>query len=249
MTVTIGSRVYSFIKLQPIGYQANNTEQGLTARTFTMAGILTDTEWTNMISDYNAWRTTRIAEPDSAAANSVGTTVSVSSTEGITISGVACWYLNPPSAVRLGGYWDAEITMIDANQQLQVLKTVEQRNTAEETGLGVPDLGTITLGTAVITLAQPAEAWRDPPTLEMVASGQHALSGPLAAIEGRDIEGWTTAAGWVALLTWYGDIVVTRPATGTWFPITPPRATAENRLESGAVVVRYNVTVSVTKVI
>jgi hypothetical protein len=250
MTVTIGSRVYSFIKLQPIGYNATKTEQGQTARTFTMAGILTDTEWTNMISDYNTWRTTRIAEPDSVASGSVGTTVSVSSTEGITISAVACWYLNPPSAVRLGGYWDAEITMIDATQQLQVLLTaLGQSSRPEDSGLGVPNLGTLTLGSAVITLTQPPDTYRSTPALEMAASGQHALSGPLVAVQGREVEGWVSASGWTALLAWYASTVVAVPAAGSWFPAGAPTSTAENTIESGAKVVRYKVQVPLTRVV
>ena len=139
MSVTIGSETYTLLDAQPAGYDEKETERGFTARKWTVSGYLTETEWSTMVSGYNTWRNTRIAEGDSLLLNAVGTTVSFTSTEPPSVSSIACWYAKAPEAKREGAMWLASVELVHAAEALAV--QIADRDKKKS---AVP--GTVTLG-------------------------------------------------------------------------------------------------------
>lgn len=137
MTITIGSFSCSNLTAQPFGYDGEATD-GLTSRTFRISGLLTPSQWSALLNVYNTWRNTRINDPDTLYANSVGTTVSLSitSTNTISVSNLACWFTDPPSGDQVGAYISATATLVDAAQALAVLLRAQakqkERSIAED---------------------------------------------------------------------------------------------------------------------
>lgn len=247
MTISIGAFSTSKLLAQPFGYEEATTRDGLTARRWTVSGLLTATEWQALLSVYNTWRDARIQDADSVAANSVGTTVSLTaSANGISWSGIACWFTSAPSGAQAGPYISASVELVDAAQALQVaLRSKEKAYSAEDR----PNLGTYTVGSTVLTLLRPPETWTDAPGVARAVSGVSYITGPLGATRVRAIEGLTDASGWSAIQSWYETIVATRPSAGTWFPTTPPTASAVNRVISGLKVIEYTVTLTLAQIL
>lgn len=241
MSVTIGSLTFTRLTAQPFGYEESETRDGLTARKWVATGLLTNSEWSNLIGVYESWRNTRIQDPDSVASNSVGTTVALTATaNGMTWSAVPCWFVSAPSADQVGAYLQAKVELVDAAQALAVaLKAKEKEKEASE---DLPDLGTFTVGAAVLKLLKPPETYQDLPQMQLTAAGNTYFSGPLSATIVRDIEGTTDAAGWQAVRTWFEATVATAPAAGQYFPLSEPVASAKNDVVNGLKVVTYTVT-------
>lgn len=122
MTVTIGSFSTNRLTAQPFGYEGE-ARAGLTARTFRVSGLLTPAEWQTLVSEYNSWRSSRINDQDTLLSNSVGTTVSltISSTNGLSVTGLACWFGDAPSSEQVGAYVSASFVLVDAAHALAVL--------------------------------------------------------------------------------------------------------------------------------
>jgi hypothetical protein len=254
MSVTIGANTYIYLDTHPAGYDEKDTEKGLTIRKWKVSGFLTEAEWTGMISAYDSWRDTRFNDPDSVATNSVGTTVSFTSTEPPAVSGIACWYTKAPQATREGTMWNASAELVDAAQALAVAIKQKDKDKAEE----VKDEDRVNLGTytiqisgrpdVVLTLTAVPAAFQDAPQLNLTAQGTHYLSGPPGITNVRDLAGYTDATGWDNLQYWYTQITQAPPARNSWFPTTPPKASAENIITAGLKVVRYNVTLTLVRV-
>jgi hypothetical protein len=250
MTVTIGTFSTNALTAQPFGYEGE-ARTGLTARTFRIAGLLTASQWQALISEYNTWRNARIADEDTLSSGTVGTTVSLSitSTNGLSVTSLACWFTEPPSGEQAGTYVSATVTLVDAAQALAVLLRSQEKS-REESEATRPNLGTVTLGSAVVTLTKPMLTRRDTPSVALTAAGKSYITGPYAAHEARDIEGYITTGTYTDVLTWYDTTIADdTPAAGTWFPVTAPTATAENIIDAGVKVVRYTVQVSAVKII
>lgn len=243
MSITIGAFTTSKLLAQPYGYQETQTNDGLTARAWRVSGLLTAAEWQSLISVYNTWRDARIQDPDSVAAASLGTTVSLTgSANGISVSGLACWFTTAPSGEQAGAYIQASVELVDAAQALQVaLRQREKAKSAEDR----PALGTFTLGSCTLTLLRPPVTYQDIPQLQLTAAGTSYVTGPLTATKVYALEGETDAAGWSALQTWFETTVGTTPAAGAYFPISAPTATATNDVVNGLKVITYTVTISV----
>jgi hypothetical protein len=243
MTVSIGAFTTSKLLAQPFGYEEDTTRDGLTARRWSVSGLLTAAEWQSLLSVYNTWRDARIQDADSVAANSVGTTVSLTaSTNGITWSGIACWFAVAPSGEQAGPYISASVELVDAAQALQVaLRQKEKAKSAEDR----PALGTFTLGSCTLTLLRPPVTYQDVPQMQLTAAGTSYISGALTATKVYALEGETDASGWSALQSWFESTVATTPATGAYFPVSAPTATAANDVVNGLKVITYTVTLSV----
>lgn len=243
MSVSIGAFTTSKLLAQPYGYQETTTSDGLTARQWQVSGLLTSTEWQSLLSVYNTWRDARIQDPDSVAANSVGTTVSLTAAaNGLTWSGIACWFTSAPTGDQAGSYIQANVQLVDAAQALQVaLRQREKAKSAEDR----PALGTFTLGSCTLTLLRPPVTYQDIPQLQLTAAGTSYITGPLTATKVYALEGETNAAGWSALQTWFETTVGTTPATGAYFPVSAPTATATNDVVNGLKVITYTVSISV----
>jgi hypothetical protein len=243
MTVSIGAFTTAKLLAQPFGYEEAATRDGLTARRWTVSGLLTATEWQSLLSVYNTWRDARIQDADSVAANSVGTTVSLTaSANGISWSGVGCWFTSAPSGDQAGRYIQASVELVDAAQALQVaLRQREKARSAEDR----PALGTFTLGSCTLTLLRPPVTYQDVPQLQLTAAGTSYLTGPLTATKVYALEGETNAYGWSALQSWFESTIGTTPAAGAYFPLSAPTATAANDVVNGLKVITYTVTLSV----
>lgn len=245
-TVTIGSFTTSRLTAQPFGYEGT-ARDGLTARTFRITGLLTAAEWTSLVEVYNTWRDLRIADPDTLESGTVGTTISLTlaSINGLSVSSLACWFAEPPSGEQVGTYVQASAILVDANQALAVvLRQREKQQNAEK-----PNLGTVTLGSAVVTLTKPMDTRRDGPSVALTAAGTSYITGPLKAHKIRQIEGWISTGTYDDLLSWYDTTISSVPAVSSWFPVSEPSATVEIDVTGGIKSTRYNITITALQIL
>jgi hypothetical protein len=248
MSISIGAFSTSKLIAQPFGYDETDTSAGLTARKWTVSGLLTTSEWQSLLSVYNTWRDTRITDADTLSSGTVGTTVSLTaSANGISWSGIGCWFTAAPTGEQAGPYIQATCELVDAAQALAVLLRQEEKN-RQRSEATIPSLGTVTLGSATLTLLSPMETYQDTPQLQLTASGTHYISGALTATRVRRIEGTTDSSGWTAVRSWYETAVASTPSTGSYFPISAPSASAEVIISSGVKSTRYTVSVEVAEV-
>lgn len=243
MTVSIGAFSNNLLTAQPYGHDGEQVYKGRTARSWRISGLLTPAQWTQLNSVYRTWRSARINDEDSAESAVVGTTVSFTGTGfGESWTNIACWFISAPSSEQLGAYVNATCEIVDAAEKLQVI--LKEKEESEEDDL--PDLGTITLGTTVITLTSPPETLENLPRIEPMASGQDYILGPLAPRDALNIQGHTTAAGWAALVPWAKAQVSQPRAAGQYWVNNPPTATAEHKIVDGVKIVRYNVSIGIS---
>ena len=246
MTVAIGSFSCSALTAQPFGYEGT-ARDGLTARTFRIAGLLTPTQWTALVGVYDTWRNTRIEDPDTLQSGTVGTTVSLTTgtINGLSVTALACWFAEPPSGEQAGSYISASVTLVDAAQALAV--TLRQKE--KEIDKDRPDLGTVTLGSATVTLTKPMETRRDGPSVSLTAAGSSYITGPLVAHKIRQIEGWISSGTYADVLAWYDTTISSVPASSSWFPVSEPSATAEIDVTGGVKTTRTTVTLTALQII
>ena len=153
MSVTINGLTITNLTAQPLGYTSEDVSLGLAARSWTVAGLLNSTQLGQFISIFETWLAARRGDADSIASNSVGSTVSLSfSANGLSASGVACWFTDAPSIEQVGAYVQLTATLVDANQALTVAKKALEKSSAADDAL-LPSLGTVTLGGGTITLS------------------------------------------------------------------------------------------------
>lgn len=249
MTITIGSFSTNAATAQAFGYEGE-ARTGLTARTFNISGLLTSSQWQALVSEYNSWRNTRLTDADTLSSASVGTTVSLSvtSTNGLSVTSLACWFSEPPSGEQAGPYISASATLVDAAQALAVLLRQKEKERQGSEAL-TPSLGTVTLGSAVVTLTKPMETRQDGPSVALTATGVSYVSGALAAHKIRQIEGYISSGTYDDLLSWYDSTIASVPASTSWFPISAPSATAEVIISGGAKSTRYNVSLTALQII
>ena len=241
MSVTIGSAQLSRLVAQPFGYEETNTRTGLTARKWLATGLCTASEWGELLEVYEDWRDLRILEDDPVKSAVVGTTVSLTATaNGMTYTAVPCWFITAPSAEQVGVYVQASVELVDAAQALDVL--LREKEKQEEVDL--PDLGTFTINGAVIKLTKPPETFQDVPQMQLTASGATYISGPFGVTTVREIEGTTDAAGWALVQAWVAATALATPAVGSYFPLSAPTASAENKVVDGLKVVQYTINIS-----
>lgn len=249
MTITIGSFTTTALLAQPFGYEGE-ARTGLTARTFRVSGLVTPAQWQALVSEYNTWRATRITDPDTLLSATVGTTVSltIANANGLSVTGLACWFAEAPAGEQTGAYISATATLVDAAQALAVLLRTDERE-RQNTEAKLPNLGTITLGGAVVTLTKPMETRQDGPTVAMTATGVSYVSGPLVAHKVRQIEGYISSGSYADLLTWYDTTIAAVPVATSWFPVEPPTATAEVIITGGAKSTRYSVSLKALQIL
>jgi hypothetical protein len=249
MTITIGTFSTNALTAQPFGYEGE-ARTGLTARTFRVSGLLTAAQWQALVTEYNTWRNLRIADEDTLSSGTVGSTValSITSTNGLSVTSLACWFTEPPSGEQAGLYVSATATLVDAAQALAVLLRSQEKQ-REQNEATTPNLGTLTFGSAVITLTAPADTRQDGPSVALTATGVSYVTGPLKSHKIRNVEGYISSGTYANLLSWYDTTITSVPATGAWFPINPPTATAEVIIDGGVKSTRYNVTMTVLEII
>lgn len=255
MTVTIGTFTTSALTAQPFGYEGE-ARTGLTARTFRIAGLLTRSQWQALVSEYNAWRNTRITDPDTLSSGTVGTTIALTttSTNGLSVTSLPCWFSEPPSGDQAGAYISASCVLVDAAQALAVLLREAEKSRQRQEATSLPSLGTITFtratGTSpIVTLTAPPQTRQDGPTVSLTSTGTSYITGPLVAHKVRQIEGYLSTGTYDDLLAWYDETIAAVPAATSWFPVSAPTATAEVIISGGAKSTRYNVSLTALQII
>lgn len=243
MAITIGGTSFPTLTAQPFGYEETNTRAGQTARKWLITGLLKPSEWLSLLSTYDTWRNTRIDDEPTETSNVVGTTIAFSGDGpgGQSWTSVACWFITAPDAEQSGAYLSASVELVDANEALQVL--LKAAETEEATGEDLPNLGTITIGTTVLTLLKPVDAYATSPTMELTATGTHYIQGALVPYNIKDVEGTTDSAGWTAIRAWYETQIDAVPLAGSYFPIKSPTASAANKVVAGVTTVEYTVSI------
>jgi hypothetical protein len=219
MTLTIGTWTYSgnAYTAQPFGYEEVDVRLGHTAKKCRVGAMLTAAEWQALLGVYDTWRDLRIQDPDSKTSNSVGTTVAVTmAANGISWTAVPCWFITAPQGEQLGAFVQATVELVDAAQSLALLHQQELLSKARY------HFGTWTIGTTVVQLLRPPEAYQDAPAMALTAGGHSYITGPLTATRVRQIEGDTDAAGWAAIQSWYETTIATAPSVGDWWPVSAP---------------------------
>ncbi|MCP4974264.1 MAG: hypothetical protein GY914_11440, partial [Prochlorococcus sp.] len=133
MSVTIGGLQLSNLTAQPFGYQEEDVSTGLVARKWSVVGLLSTSELASFSGIFETWLGNRQTDGDSIATNSVGSTVALSfSANGLTASGVACWFTEAPSYEQVGAYIQLSTTLVDATQALAIAKLAKEKADAEE---------------------------------------------------------------------------------------------------------------------
>jgi len=248
MTITIGTFTCSYLTSQPFGYEGE-ARSGLTARTFQIGGLLTPAQWQSLLGVYNSWRDTRLTDQDTALSGVVGTTIALTvSANGVSVSALPCWFAEPPSGEQTGAYISASVTLVDAAQALAVLLR-EQEKSRQNSEATLPSLGTVTLGSAVVTLTRPMDTRQDGPTVALTATGTSYVTGPLTSHKVRQIEGYITTGTFDNVLSWYDTTIAAVPAASSYFPITAPTATAEVIISGGVKSTRYTVQLTVLQIL
>lgn len=247
MSVTINGLTINSLTAQPFAYDSTDVSKGLVARSWIVSGLLTTTQLAQFKSIFDTWRAARINDADSVASNSVGTTVALSaSANGLTASGVACWFAEAPAFEQLGAYVQVSCRLVAAADALAVAK-----KEAEDGGgdLGNPDLGTFSLGGVTITLTEPMHTVGTLPTLDRTSAGFAYITGPLLTPEVRQITGTVAnESAYLALVDWVRTTAASTPAANSWYPTSAPTASAEHKIVSGVKVVEWTVTLTVEKV-
>jgi hypothetical protein len=249
MSVTINGLTISKLTAQPLGYTSEDVSLGLAARSWTVSGLLNSTELGQFVSIFETWLAARRADADSLATNSIGSTVALSfAANGLSASGVACWFTEAPSIEQVGAYVQLTATLVDANQALTVAKKSLEKSAAADDAL-LPSLGTVTLGGVTITLTEPMETLDDLPSLERTAGGFPYIQGPLRASAVRQITGTVAnEAAYTTLRNWVATTVQSTPAAGDWWPTSAPTASVEAKIISGLKTNVWTVSLSVEEV-
>jgi len=245
--VTIGAFSCDYLTVQPFGYEGD-ARAGLTARTFAVSGLLTQAEWLALVGVYNTWRDLRIADPDTFKSAAIGTTVSLTAgpANGLSVTGLACWFTEAPRGEQAGAYVQASATLVDAAQALAVILREREKALDRDLPTG---LGTVALGSATVTLTAPMLTRRDGPQVALTAAGTSHVTGPLVAHQAREIQGFISSGTPDDVLSWYDTTIASIPAANSWFPTSAPSFTAEAIVSGGARLTRYSVQLSQARII
>jgi hypothetical protein len=221
LTATIPDRITSL----PFGFNESNTRRGRTAETLSIDGFMLRQEALPLIDLFKAWRNAKITEEDPQKTGVVGATVSVTGSGlGFSWTNKACWIDRAPSVQYAGIFVKVTFGLVDANQALQVL--LEERDDADEDGI---NLGTITLGTAVINLLSYPNTYEEFPSISRNSAGIHVITGKLALQEVKEIEGWVNETNKNNLETWLTTTVPVTPAPNTWYPASYQKPSVKTR--------------------
>jgi hypothetical protein len=118
-----------------------------------------------------------------------------------------------------------------------------------ETYLNAALSGLYLLDVTVETSKTGSRTAQEAPLPEETAAGTSLVTGALKAHKIRQVEGYLTGGTYANLLTWYDTTIRTSPATGAWFPIAAPTATAEAIVSGGVKSTRFAVQLTVLEII
>lgn len=251
MAITLDSFSFNTLTAQPYGWEELEAYSALSARAWRVTGLCTPAQWGTLDEVYSDWRDARLTDEDTLKSRALGTTVSFSgSAAGLNWSSIPCWFIAAPRAQQTGAYLTVSFDIVDAAQYLEALLAQQEKSQQKSDALK-PDLGTIVISyggySATLTLTKPPQTYSNAPSVQLTAAGKPYISGPLAATRVRDVEGTCDASEWAELQNWYEAIVLDTPAAGTWYPTSPPSATASAEIINGVKTTIYAVTVQLTQ--
>lgn len=244
LTYSSSSVTVNYLTAQPIAYDESEVIRGITAKKWTITGLVKPTEWLDLLDVYNAWRDVRILDTNPETSAVVGTTVTFTGNgpDGITWTNVPCWFLSTPTGEAVGAYVNISVEIVDAAEKLEaILKIKSEEGTAESELL--PDYGTFNVGGTVVTLKKPVDSYGTGPAIELTVGGNHYVTGPLVVYKIADVEGETDVNGWNDIRDWYESMIVTYPVSASYYPISIPTATAERKIISGVPTDVYTVSI------
>lgn len=228
----------------PFGFDGSDAKRGRTAEMLKVTGLLLKADAEALIDLYRAWRDVKVLEVDPKKSGVVGEVVLVSGEDvGFNWTNKQCWFNKAPDIAYAGIFAKVTVELIDAEQSLQIM--AEEEQDSEEDGI---DLGTLTLGGAVITLLVRPETYGDLPQLQRNPAGAHVISGSLTLEEVKDVEGWVIESDLPLLESWINTTIATTPDPNDWFPTSWQRPTAKKRTVSGTIETTYDVKFQLVKV-
>lgn len=248
MSVTIGGVVLKNLQAQPLGYDVTAVTGGVTARQWTIQGLVTGAEWVSLLGVYDTWRNLKIGQDPPAISKVVGATVSFSGTGygGQTWTSVGCWFNAAPSGTQAGSMVSLSFGLVDATQALEVvLKQLSDDEVAEQD----IDYGSINLGGVNVKHLEDPDIFVDAPGVDLTAGGNHYVTGPVAVSEGLNIRGEIIGTSKTALRNWYQSTAEANPVRGQYFPISPPVFRGVNKIVNNTTVLYYEVTLSLVKIL
>ena len=248
MSVTIGGVVLKNLQAQPLGYDVTAVTGGVTARQWTIQGLVTGAEWVSLLGVYDTWRNLKIGQDPPAISKVVGATVSFSGTGygGQTWTSVGCWFNAAPSGVQAGSMVSLSFGLVDAAQALEVvLKQLSDDEVAEQD----IDYGSINLGGVNVKHLEDPDIFVDAPGVDLTAGGNHYATGPVVVSEGLNIRGEIIGTAKTDLRNWYRDTAQANPVGGQYFPISPPVFRGVNKIVNNTTVLYYEVTLSLVKIL
>lgn len=229
----------------PLGFNGD-AQRGRTVETLTFTGLLRTTEANTLLGIYRAWRDAKLPEEAPERTGVVGATVAATASgPGFSWSNRPAWFLEGPATEQVGAYTRVTASLVDAAQALAVLLREQEESLEVEAGLG---LGTLTFGGAVVNLTARPDSFDGLPQAELSPAGAHVITGSLAVVETREVQGWVTAAHLATLESWLKTTVAARPTAGTWFPISWTQPVARARPNGGTLAVAYDVAFTVVKI-
>lgn len=246
---------FSTLTADAFGYSEVDTAAGLAARRWRISGLCTPTEWQAVIELFAAWRADRMADPDSKASGTIGSTVTLNST-GYTVdpggpgeavqtwADVECWFTAAPEGQQLGAYVAVTCELVDAEQWLIASNIQLQKATQRAY------FGTWVLGDCTLNLLQPPYTFQDVPNLQLTAGGVHFISGTRSFTRVAQLVGHTDATGYDDARTWFETTVAAAPATNDWYPISPlvPEAEAIHDIVNGLRIDIYTLSITLGQI-
>jgi hypothetical protein len=228
----------------PFGFEGSDAKRGRTAEMLKISGLLLKADAETLIDLYRAWRDDKILEEDPQKTGVIGAVVLVSGEDiGFNWTEKPCWFVNAPELSYAGIYAKVLITVVDAQQALEIL--IQEEEDSEETGI---DYGTLEINGATITLTSYPETYEGLPKLARNPVGVHVISGSLSLDEVKEVEGWVSATDLELLTAWLNSTVAATPDPDTWFPVNWSKPTGKNRTISGTVTLTYDVNFELIKV-
>jgi hypothetical protein len=224
----------------PFSFNEANTRRGRTSEVLSIEGFMLRADAEALLNLFRAWRNVKITEEDPQKTGALGATVAVSGS-GVGFSWInkACWIDNAPRIQDAGIFVRVSVDFVDATQALQVL--LEERDDTDEDGM---NLGTITLGTAVINLLSYPVTFDELPQPTRNPAGVHVITGKLTLQESKEIEGWVTETNKNNLETWINTVTASTPAVNTWFPVSYQKPVAKTRFGNTT----YDVNLKIIKI-
>jgi hypothetical protein len=262
MTITIGSFTCKFLTVQPFGYEGE-ARTGLTARTFQISGLLTPTQWRSLVSVYDTWRDNRILDAPTKVSGTVGTTVSMTaSANGISVTSLPCWFVDPPSAQQAGAYISASVTLVDAAEALEVVLRGEEKSTEENDAPTLfyisaasddiatnPTIPSTSSKGWIVRVTEYVQRRDNTPSYSFTALGTTYVSGALISHDTANYSGYIVHGDASDMLATYDAQLLVPTEPNKLILFQPPEFRYENVVQGGVRVIRYPVSFTLMRTI